>query len=35
MIWPFPPISGPIPWTKAQEKAYQAQQRQQLPDAPL
>lgn len=33
--WPFPPPSGPVPWTKAQECAYQQQQRNQLPEAPL
>lgn len=21
--WPFPPLSGPIPWTPAQIKAHQ------------
>lgn len=35
LMWPFPPIGGPIPWTKEQEKAYQEQQRQQLPEAPF
>ena len=35
MSWPFPPATGPVPWTKAQEKAYQEQKRQQLPDAPF
>ena len=40
--WPFPPISGPVPWTRAQELDYQRQQRQQeaqdranLPAAPF
>ena len=35
MTWPFPPPSGPVPWSKAQEKQYQQQQRSKLPDAPL
>lgn len=33
--WPFPPPGGPVPWTAAQERAYQQQQRNQLPEAPL
>ena len=33
--WPFPPITGPIPWTPAQQTAYKKQQQQQLPDAPF
>lgn len=33
--WPFPPPGGPVPWTPAQEREYQRQQRQQLPDAPF
>jgi len=32
--WPFPPYP-PVPWTKAQEQAYQQAQRAQLPKAPL
>jgi len=32
--WPFPSYP-PIPWTKAQEQAYQQAQRAQLPEAPL
>ncbi len=35
MNWPFPPASGPIPWTKAQEQAYQKQKRDELEDALL
>ncbi|UOF78463.1 hypothetical protein [Caudoviricetes sp.] len=34
-VWPFPGPSGPIPWTAQQERQYQAQQRNQLPEAPL
>lgn len=33
--WPFPPPTGPVPWTSKQERAYQTQQRNQLPEAPL
>jgi hypothetical protein len=33
--WPFPAEVPPVPWTKEQERKYQEQQRQQLPDAPL
>lgn len=33
-IWPFPPPSGPVPWTKQQEAAYQRQQREKQGDAP-
>jgi hypothetical protein len=25
--WPFPPSTGPVPWTKEKTKAYDAQQR--------
>ena len=32
--WPFP-TQEPVPWTKKQEKQYQEQKRQQLPDSPL
>jgi hypothetical protein len=31
--WPFPPLSGPIPWTPAQIKEYQLKQRAQQQDA--
>ena len=34
MTWPFPPYP-PIPWTKEQEQAYQQEQRNKLPEAPL
>ena len=33
--WPFPPPSGPVPWTAAHEREYAQQQREQLPEAPL
>lgn len=32
--WPFPPPSGPIPWTPAQQRDYQRQQRDDWEDAP-
>lgn len=35
MTWPFPPITGPIPWTKKQIEDYARQQRDQLPEAPV
>jgi hypothetical protein len=34
MSWPFPQFPA-VPWTKAQEQAYQQAQRAQLPEAPL
>jgi len=33
--WPFPPPSGPVPWTPQQEREYQRRQREQLPEAPF
>lgn len=33
MNWPF--NYPAVPWTKAQEQAYQAAQRAQLPESPL
>jgi hypothetical protein len=33
--WPFPPPTGPTPWTAAQEREHAKQQREQLPEAPL
>lgn len=33
--WPFPPPTGPVPWTASHEREYAQQQREQLPDAPL
>lgn len=25
-MWPFPPPTGPVPWTKKQEQEYQKKQ---------
>lgn len=33
--WPFPPPSGPTPWTRKQIKQYAKQQREQAGEAPL
>ncbi len=33
--WPFPPPSGPIPWTPAQERAYRLKRISETEDAPL
>jgi hypothetical protein len=35
VVWPFPPATGAIPWTKQQEKDYQQQKQEQLPAAPF
>lgn len=35
MTWPFPPPTGPVPWTPAQEKAYQQQRLREAPESPL
>jgi len=35
MTWPFPPPTGPVPWTKKQEREYQEQQRAKEEEAPL
>ena len=35
MNWPFPPASGPVPWTRKQIKEYARQQREQAGEAPL
>jgi hypothetical protein len=35
MTWPFPPATGPIPWTKKQIEEHARRQRDQLPDAPM
>ena len=32
--WPFPQFPA-VPWTKAQEQAYQQAQRAQLPESPM
>lgn len=34
-VWPFPPATGAVPWTKQQEKAYQQQKQEQRPEAPF
>jgi hypothetical protein len=33
-LWPFPKFPA-VPWTKAQEQAYQQAQRAQLPESPM
>ena len=33
--WPFPPPGGPIPWTPAQEQAYQRQRLREAEESPL
>lgn len=33
--WPFPPPSGPVPWTPQQIAEHERQQRATLPEAPL
>ena len=35
MSWPFPPPTGPVPWTKKQIEDYARQQREQHGEAPL
>jgi hypothetical protein len=30
--WPFPPPTGPVPWTPKQKQEYERKQRQQLPE---
>lgn len=35
MTWPFPPPTGPVPWTKKQIQEHAQHQREQLPEAPL
>lgn len=34
-MWPFPPLTGPIPWTAKQIKEYERQQREQAEESPL
>ena len=34
MTWPFPPPTGPVPWTPEQIKEYERQQREETEDAP-
>lgn len=33
MTWPFPPPTGPVPWTKKQEQEYQKKKREQAGEA--
>lgn len=33
--WPFPPPSGPIPWTKKQIKEYKRKKLDETEDAPI
>jgi hypothetical protein len=35
MNWPFPPPSGPIPWTRKQIQEYEKQKRDEAEDALL
>ena len=35
MNWPFPPASGPTPWTNKQIKEYAKQQRDKAGEAPF
>jgi hypothetical protein len=35
MNWLFPPLTGPVPWTKKQEQEYQKQKREQQESALL
>ena len=35
MSWPFPPPTGPVPWTPKQIREYAEKKRQQLPESPL
>ena len=34
-VWPFPPATGPVPWTPSQQAAYRRQQREQAGEALL
>lgn len=33
--WPWPPATGPVPWTNKQKQAYAKQQREEAGEAPL
>lgn len=35
MNWPFPPATGPVPWTKKQIQEYEKQKREQTEEALL
>jgi hypothetical protein len=32
-MWPFPPVTGPVPWTPEQIKQYEQQKRDSVGDA--
>jgi len=34
-MWPFPPATGPVPWTKEQIKQYERQKRESAGEALL
>lgn len=34
MTWPFPPPTGPVPWTPEQIKEYQRKKLEEAEDAP-
>jgi hypothetical protein len=34
-MWPFPPPTGPVPWTAKQVREYAQEQLKKLPEAPL
>lgn len=34
LFWPWPPASGPVPWTSKQQQEYNRQQREQQGEAP-
>lgn len=33
--WPFPPPTGPVPWTPQQQRAYKRRQLDEAPEAPF
>lgn len=33
--WPFPPPTGPVPWTPKEVKAYEKLKRANIPEAPM
>jgi hypothetical protein len=35
MSWPFPPLSGPTPWTRKQIREYEKQKRDDAGESPL
>jgi hypothetical protein len=34
-VWPFPPASGPVPWSTKEEREYQQRLKSTWEDAPL